>query len=29
MFLKTKFDAKGRFEKIKARLVADGSKQDS
>jgi hypothetical protein len=28
MFLKTKFDAKGIFEKIKARLVADGSKQD-
>ena len=28
MFLKTKFDAKGTFEKIKARLVADGSKQD-
>ena len=28
MFLKTKFDAKGMFEKIKARLVADGSKQD-
>jgi hypothetical protein len=28
MFLKTKFDAKGVFEKIKARLVADGSMQD-
>jgi hypothetical protein len=29
MFLKTKFDAKGEFEKVKARLVADGSMQDS
>jgi hypothetical protein len=28
MFLKSKFDAVGRFEKIKARLVADGRGQD-
>ena len=28
MFLKTKFDAMGRFEKIKARLVANGKQQD-
>jgi hypothetical protein len=28
MFLKTKFDARGIFEKIKARLVADGRMQD-
>jgi hypothetical protein len=28
MFLKTKFDATGAFEKIKARLVADGRMQD-
>jgi hypothetical protein len=28
MFLKTKFDAMGRFEKIKARLVANGKMQD-
>jgi hypothetical protein len=28
MFLKTKFDALGRFEKIKARLVGDGRMQD-
>lgn len=28
MFLKPKFDAMGRFEKIKARLVANGSQQD-
>ena len=28
MFLKTKFDARGVFEKIKARLVADGRGQD-
>ena len=28
MFLKTKFDARGHFEKIKARLVADGRGQD-
>ena len=28
MFLKTKFDGLGRFEKIKARLVANGKQQD-
>jgi hypothetical protein len=28
MFLKTKFDGMGRFEKIKARLVANGKQQD-
>jgi hypothetical protein len=28
MFLKTKFDGMGRFEKIKARLVAYGAQQD-
>jgi len=28
MFLKTKFDGMGRFEKIKARLVANGAQQD-
>ena len=28
MFLKEKYDAKGEFEKMKARLVADGRKQD-
>lgn len=28
MFLKTKFDATGAFEKVKARLVADGRMQD-
>ena len=28
MFLKTKFDGLGRFEKIKARLVANGAQQD-
>jgi hypothetical protein len=28
MFLKPKFDAMGRFEKIKARLVANGAQQD-
>jgi hypothetical protein len=27
LFLKEKYNAKGEFEKIKARLVADGSKQ--
>jgi hypothetical protein len=29
MFLKTKFDGLGRFEKIKARLVANGKQQDT
>jgi hypothetical protein len=28
MFLKEKFDARGNFEKLKARLVADGRQQD-
>jgi len=28
MFLKVKHDSQGRFEKVKARLVADGSQQD-
>ena len=28
MFLKEKFDARGKFEKLKARLVADGRQQD-
>jgi hypothetical protein len=28
MFLKTKFNAEGKFEKIKARMVANGKQQD-
>ena len=28
MFLKTKYDGMGRFEKVKARLVANGAQQD-
>ena len=29
MFLKVKRDAQGKFEKMKSRLVGDGSKQDT